>query len=258
MVSPAVRLIERSINAFLRATINAEVRRVQQETRPRLKPHIPHELVVPGASYAPWVDDVGFNEVYQVACDYSLVDKYRLYELYSLVQQVKAVAGTVLEVGVWRGGSSAVIQKALVASGQSGRDFFIADTFTGVVKAGSPHDSKYRGGEHSDTGVEMVHDLFTMAALPLPRILKGIFPDDHPEAFDGPICFLHSDVDTYESNRGVLAWALPRLAENAVVVFDDYGFWGCEGATDFCNELRRDEQLYFIHNLNGHAVFIRK
>ena len=42
------------------------------------------------------------------------------------------------------------------------------------------------------------------------------------------------------------------------MVFDDYGFSGCEGVTKFVNELRVNSQLFFIHNLNGHAIFVKR
>jgi O-methyltransferase len=41
-----------------------------------------------------------------------------------------------------------------------------------------------------------------------------------------------------------------------VVVFDDYGCWGCEGITELCNELNIKNGT-FIHNLNGHGIFVK-
>jgi O-methyltransferase len=43
-----------------------------------------------------------------------------------------------------------------------------------------------------------------------------------------------------------------------VVVFDDYGFWGCEGVTQAVHEIRAGlEHALLVHNLNGHAVLVR-
>jgi O-methyltransferase len=52
-------------------------------------------------------------------------------------------------------------------------------------------------------------------------------------------------------------WCLPRLSPGSVLVFDDYGFYGCEGVTRFCKELRSQRGFRFIHNLNGHAIFVK-
>ncbi|MNC63802.1 hypothetical protein D3C75_1139530 [compost metagenome] len=69
---------------------------------------------------------------------------------------------------------------------------------------------------------------------------------------------LHIDVDVYESARDVLNWALPRLVPGAVVVFDDYGFFGCEGVTRLVNDfIVENPDFRFLHNLNGHAVLVR-
>jgi O-methyltransferase len=48
------------------------------------------------------------------------------------------------------------------------------------------------------------------------------------------------------------------LAVNGVIVFDDYGFSGTQGVTRFVNALRSRDDLLFIHNLNGHAVVIKR
>ena len=101
-------------------------------------------------------------------------------------------------------------------------------------------------------------DLFNKVKLPLPTILKGVFPDDHYETIRDKIVFLHLDVDAYESTKDIIVWAIPKLADNAILVFDDYGFNGCEGVTDFCNELRKQEGFVFVHNLNGHAIFLKR
>jgi O-methyltransferase len=41
------------------------------------------------------------------------------------------------------------------------------------------------------------------------------------------------------------------------MVFDDYGFQGCNGVTRIINEGRRIKDRITIHNLNGHAILIK-
>ena len=95
-----------------------------------------------------------------------MVDVYRCHELWTLAKQAAKVEGAILEVGVWRGGTGAILAAA---------------------------------------------------------------------------------VD----------WVLPRLVSGGMIVFDDYGFSGCEGVTQFVNELRANPELLFFHNLNGHAVLVK-
>lgn len=217
-------------------------------------PDITHARVLPSASYSPWLDDVGFLSFYERVRTNTLVDVYRCYELWQLAGQLGNVRGDFLEVGVWRGGTGAILAKA--AEGAN-RTVYLADTFTGVVKAGA-NDPNYAGGEHADTSEETVRRLMRELSLTNVEILAGVFPEETGSRVPGPIALLHCDVDVYESSRDVIAWALPRLAVNGVIVFDDYGFSGTAGVTRFVNELRSRDDLMFIHNLNGHAVLIKR
>ncbi|MEC8805454.1 MAG: TylF/MycF/NovP-related O-methyltransferase, partial [Pseudomonadota bacterium] len=68
-------------------------------------------------------------------------------------------------------------------------------------------------------------------------------------------------VDAYQSTKDIIEWCLPRMSQGGVIIFDDYGFRGCEGVTEYVNELMKidsiNQNYHFIHNLNGHAILIR-
>src|SRR5256885_240138 len=96
---------------------------------------VPHSVVVPFATYSPWRADHPFLRVYQHAVNHTLVDIYRCWELWQLVGQVAVVPGDILEVGVWRGGTASVIGGAVKAYDVDAT-LYLADTFSGVVKAG--------------------------------------------------------------------------------------------------------------------------
>jgi len=64
-------------------------------------------------------------------------------------------------------------------------------------------------------------------------------------------------VDVYQSAKDVFDWAWPRLARGGIVVFDDYGFRSCEGATRLVEEQRGHPDRVTLHNLNGHAVVVK-
>ena len=57
--------------------------------------------------------------------------------------------------------------------------------------------------------------------------------------------------------REILAWVWPRLATGGIVVFDDYGFLSTGGITRLVNEERSKTDRLMLHNLNGHAVFVK-
>ena len=252
LLKPILRIIEKTFGVKIHRTGNNEVL-----TR---RAHIPHTKVFPNATYSPWENDEEFEKVYNVAKDYTLVDKYRMYELFQLATQAARVDGVFLEVGVWRGGSSALIQAA-IDNTNIDKKFYIADTFQGVVKTGSEKDTHYQGGEHADTDVDFVKNLFSKINKTLPEILIGIFPDDHNSLDVEKLAFVHSDVDAYQSTKDIIEWCLPRMSQGGVIIFDDYGFRRCEGVTEYVNELMKidsiNQNYHFIHNLNGHAILIR-
>ncbi|TRZ97253.1 MAG: methyltransferase domain-containing protein [Rhodocyclaceae bacterium] len=219
-------------------------------------PELPHGVVIPFATYTPWRAHQQFSAAYDAARANTLVDHYRAWSLWQMVEQTRSLAGDILEVGVWRGGTALVIASAVRSSGITCR-LFLADTFSGVVKA-CKSDSSYSDGEHADTSVEMVQELFKSNDVENYEILQGIFPDQTGAAIDAVrLRMVHVDVDIYQSAKDVFAWAWPRLVTGGVMVFDDYGFMRCVGITRLGNELADRSDGVFVHNLNGQAVIVK-
>lgn len=258
---PIKQIIEKLLEIFFGNGNSYKVRVYRVKKSENLRnTNIPHSRIFPKATYSPWENDFAFNKVYEVAKEYTMVDEYRMYELFRLASQAAKLKGAFLEVGVWRGGSSVIIQAALDHVAANNK-LYIADTFKGVVKAGSTKDTFYQGGEHADTNVDFVKNLFSEVQKKLPEILVGIFPDDHKVLDIDQLAFLHSDVDAYESTKGIIEWCLPKMVKGGIIVFDDYGFRGAEGVTEYVNEFLANkfvsENFHFIHNLNGHAILIK-
>jgi O-methyltransferase len=135
----------------------------------------------------------------------------------------------------------------------------MADTFTGVAKAGEK-DAFYAGGEHHDTSQPIVEALLqNTSRYPCYKILKGIFPDDTGHLIPASERFglCHIDVDVYSSAKDVLEWVWDKLIPGGVVVFDDYGFHSCTGVTTLVEEYRHRTDRLIVHNLNGHALMIK-
>ncbi len=214
-----------------------------------------HMRIIPNATYAPWLNDKKFMEIYTHVKGNTLVDIFRCYELWSLAKQTYNIEGDIIEIGVWRGGSGALLAKA-VESYES-KKVYLADTFYGVVKA-SFKDTKYKGGEHSNTSIEIVNDLLKSLSLSNAEIIVGMFPEETGNKVSGRISLLHCDVDVYKSCKDIVEWAIPKLSLGSILIFDDFGFSGCEGVATFCEEIKSTlHNFKFIHNLNGHAIFIK-
>ncbi len=215
--------------------------------------------VTPFATYSPWNVDPLFLETYAVIKGFTLVDIYRCYELWTLVEQSAKVAGNIIEIGVWRGGTGALIARKAELCG-SGCRVYLCDTFSGVAKA-SVKDTRYKGGEHADTSRQRVESLLSdRLKLTNVTILEGIFPEEtaHLIAADEAIFrFCHIDVDVYQSAKDIFDWIWIRMPVGGIVVYDDYGISGCEGITQLVNAQRSERDRIVIHNLNGHAVVVK-
>lgn len=222
----------------------------------RVRQNDNYESILPLATYAPWISDKRFNEVYKNIEKYTLVDKYRCYELWQLVGEIAKLNGALIEIGVWRGGSGALIAEKAKINGIKEK-IYLCDTFTGVVKAGEK-DSRYKGGEHADTSREIVEEIINKLKLDNVEILTGMFPEETGNSINNEIFrFCHIDVDVYQSAKDIVEWIWPKLVVGGMVVFDDYGFSGCDGVTRFVNEERNKKDRLVIHNLNGHALLIK-
>lgn len=208
------------------------------------------------STYAPWLADFEFMKYFSMIKENTLVDIYRCYELWRLVEESnKLEKGILLEVGVWRGGTGALIAKKSQLLGIDEK-VYLCDTFTGVVKASSK-DNFYIGGEHADTSLNCAYELMERLELNNIEFLKGIFPDETGFNIDDQIRFCHIDVDVFKSGKEIIDFVWPKLVKGGIVVFDDYGFDACQGITVLVNSLKSDKDKIIIENLNGHAILVK-
>ncbi|HAZ28782.1 MAG TPA: methyltransferase [Candidatus Magasanikbacteria bacterium] len=216
-----------------------------------------HEAVLPRATYAPWRTDVSFLSCYQKIKSFTLVDIYRCYELWQLVQQTKKLDGALIEVGVWRGGTGAIIAQRTKEMGDK-NPVYLCDTFQGVVKT-SAHDTYYKGGEWKNTSGQIVQQLLSgLGLIDSVRILQGIFPEETGHAIqEQKIKFCHIDVDVYTSAKDITTWIWDKLVVGGILVYDDFGFPSCDGVRKLVHEEYEKNDRIIIHNLNGHAVVIK-
>ena len=216
-----------------------------------------HEMAFPISTYAPWQVDTEFRRVYRAVHHNTLVDVWRCYELWSLIGELRDVPGAVLEVGVWRGGTGALMAASERVSGMHDR-VYLCDTWQGVVKT-SAVDTYYRDGKHDDASIEGVRQLIESLGLDNVTCLQGVFPDETGDrVVEDAFRLCHIDVDVYRSAKDVLEWVWPKLSRSGVVVFDDYGFPACPGVTQLVDEQRLQEDRLVLHNLNGHGIIVKR
>jgi len=215
-----------------------------------------HEMIFPISTYAPWGADEEFQRVYKHARKNTLVDIGRCYELWDMLGELGHVPGAIVEVGVWRGGTGAILASRAAQLGYE-ETVYLCDTWEGVVKT-SEVDTYYRDGAHSDTSRGIVEKLVDKLGLTNVKLLQGIFPDDTAhEVTEDRLRLCHIDVDVYQSAKDVFEWAWPRLSPKGVIVFDDYACAATPGVTKFVDEQRGRDDRFVVHNLNGHGLVIK-
>jgi len=154
------------------------------------------------------------------------------------------IPGSIVECGVWRGGSSMAAALALMDAGDTMRDLWLYDTFEGMT-APTAADRTFDGARASDlmardagaSGVRAVAGLAdvranmasTGYAADRVHFVAGPVEQTIPmQAPEGPIALLRLDTDWHASTAHELAHLFPRLARGGVLIIDDYGHW--EGA----------------------------
>lgn len=253
------------VKKILKYSINLlgyDIEKKRSISEPGYRGEYSYEKISPLASLAPWHNDKDFTQIFNIIKNgKTLVDIYRCYELWTLIEEVQKIPekGGFIEIGVWRGGTTALIAKKLKLLGSTEK-VYSADTFHGVVKADSRHDFAYKGGEHADTSKEAAMSLFSNLELMNIEILQGIFPDEtgHLIPSGTRFKFCHIDVDVYQSAKDIVNWIWDKLLPGGVIVYDDYGFHGCSGITKFVHEESRKKDRIIIQNLNGHAICIKR
>ncbi len=191
-------------------------------------------------------------EIIRAVKPYTLTNKERLFALIQAVRYVVRanIAGSIVECGVWRGGSMMAAALTLKRLAKEDRDLYLFDTYAGMTRP-TEVDISYRG-QSAFVQFERAKQTGATAAwhcVPLEEVkgnlvntgytpermkfIKGKVEDTLPGSTPQQIALLRLDTDWYESTRHELIHLFPRLAVGGVLIVDDYGYWqGSRKATD--------------------------
>jgi O-methyltransferase len=177
-----------------------------------------------------------FDLLYGTLAENTVCDKGKLWELFQLA---KERAGHCAEVGVYKGGSAKLLAKAFHGT------VHIFDTFTGMPETDSSIDD-HKKGDFSDTSLEHVKNV--LKGCPNVVIYPGLFPETAEPIKWLRFSLVHVDCDIYSSVMAACRFFAPRLSVFGVMVFDDYGFYDCKGATKAVDEFFNSRHLFFHRN----------
>jgi hypothetical protein len=174
------------------------------------------------------------------------------------------VEGDFVECGVNAGFvSSAIMQK--LQWNRVGRRFFLIDTFAGPVLTQYSEDEiqKQRLSFAKDaleagayvTDLDRVRTNF--AEWPNAIIVQGPVPGILETLEFGPVAFLHLDMNSALPERTALEFFWTRLSPGAVVLFDDYGYFGHDSQRDALNAAARAREAEVLSLPTGQGMIIR-
>ena len=116
-----------------------------------------------------------------------------------------------------------------------------------------------RIGLRAAIGWQLWHALRSTLKLDNIEIFTGIFPEDTGDQVDNlKFRLCHIDVDVYQSAKDVTEWIWERLVPGGMIVYDDYGWDTTPGIARYVNSQLQLKDRIVLHNLNGHAIVIKR
>jgi len=226
----------------------------------------------------------------QVLSDAEVVDILRIVQPYSMVHESgvrftiesavsvvrRNVPGVFVECGTWRGGCSAAMLLAQrTAFGKIHRPVYMLDSFEGLPTV-EPRDGPLAAAWQAGADPEKFFENCKAVQDDLLRLLnqldfsagefhlaQGWFDETVPRLASSlrqmGIALLRLDGDWYKSTATCLEHLCPLVAEEGVVIVDDYYAWdGCARAVH--DYLSRHDLPYRIKSLynNYGAYFIKR
>lgn len=216
-----------------------------------------HSFIITESFYSPWKLDKKFQNTLEQVKNNTKLDHYRLYSLWELIEEISNLNGDIIEIGTWRGGSGCLIAKKSDFLNLKSK-IYLCDSFTGVKKITNKDPDYLKKNQYADTSKETVIKLIKKMNLKNSEVIKGIFPDDFKNFKNKKFAFCHLDLDSYESTKSCYNWVWNKMSKNGIIVFDDYGYNTTEGVTLFVNEIKKSKDNFFIYNLTGQAIIIKK
>jgi O-methyltransferase len=144
----------------------------------------------------------------------SLMSANETWIVYAYARAASRREGAIAEVGVYQG-----VSAKLICECKGEKEFHLFDTFEGLPERTGSDRNVHRTGQYA-TSVESVAEF--LKGHPNVHFHKGLFPDSAVGLEEKPYCFVHLDVDLYESTLAGLKYFYPKLVPGGVILSHDY------------------------------------
>jgi O-methyltransferase len=169
--------------------------------------------------------------------DFTMIEPLQFIDNVLLCESIKSINGCIVECGVWRGGMIAGIYEF----SETKRKCILFDSFEGLPEVKENDGKAAKIWQETNDGVGLdnckaeIH--FAEQAMKLAnstkhQIVQGWFDQTLPiTKINEPIAILRLDGDWYDSTMVCLENLYPQVAENGLIIIDDYYAWdGCSRA----------------------------
>jgi len=189
-------------------------------------------------------------------------------KIFSLIESVRYVIsndipGSIVECGVWKGGSMMAVAYTLLKLNSQDRDLYLFDTFEGMSNPTSVDNSpghcdarkkfeKTKIDANSsrwlNVSLDEVKKAIYRTGYDVQKIhfVKGKVENTLPKNAPRNISILRLDTDWYESTRHELIHLFPLLSHGGVIIIDDYYFW--EGQRKAVDEYFSQNKIKILLN----------
>jgi O-methyltransferase len=212
--------------------------------------------------FPPDFDQIAIG-VYASVRPFTLTTPERVFVLIRAVEYILAnrIPGSLVECGVWRGGSTMAMARTLLSGNGQDRDLFLYDTYQGWQGMNQPvvadgEEARAEWTKHQDprlnkwsiATVDEVKANMATTGYPSDRIhcIVGKVEDTLPASAPEAISLLRLDTDFYESTKHELLHLFPLLSRGGVLIVDDYGRH--QGSRKAVDEFIQDNHVCLLLN----------
>jgi O-methyltransferase len=143
-----------------------------------------------------------------------LLSAYECWNVYAAARACADLPGDIAEVGVFQGASA-----RLICEVKRNKTFHLFDTFAGLPASSVPDAGVHRLGQYACSAESVRQYLGGFDNL---HFYEGLFPETATLPPETRFCFVHLDVDLYQSTLAGLDYFYPRLVPGAVLLSHDY------------------------------------
>jgi predicted O-methyltransferase YrrM len=162
----------------------------------------------------------------------------------------KGLSGDIAECGVYKGGSA-----RLLATIFNNKNILLFDSFEGMLESDQVNNG-HQKGDFSDVGLSEVKSYLSDKTNCL--FFPGWIPESAKYLTDEKFCFVHLDLDLYQSTKNAIEIFWPRLVPGGAMVFDDWEWQNCPGVKLSITEYFGSDLSKYQHAWDGNMCVLYK